>query len=102
MLFNSIQYLIFFPVVFALYWLAPERFRRALLLLASYVFYMSWIPVYGLLILCMTAFNYVLAPLIARFRGAGGRALFALGVVANLATLCYFKYTNFLLGSFKE
>jgi alginate O-acetyltransferase complex protein AlgI len=98
MLFNSIQYLVFFPLVFALYWAAPKRWRRFLLLLASYLFYMSWIPVYGLLIFGMTVCNYLLGLLVARFRGQA-EALFVFGVAANLATLCYFKYTNFILSS---
>ena len=49
MLFNSIDFLIFFPIVTLLYFLIPYRFRYIWLLLASYYFYMAWNPVYALL-----------------------------------------------------
>ncbi len=61
MLFNSLSYLIFFPAVFLLYWLTPHRFRVPLLLVASYIFYMSWKPVYGVLLFGMTVVNYLIA-----------------------------------------
>ena len=54
MLFNSIQFALFLPIVFALYWLTPQRFRWALLLAASYYFYMSWNAKYIVLILLTT------------------------------------------------
>jgi len=44
MFFNSLQFLVFFPVVCALYFATPNRFRWVLLLAASYYFYMSWRP----------------------------------------------------------
>ena len=51
MLFNSIAFLIFFPVVTILYYLIPHRFRWILLLIASYYFYMSWdITLIGLIL----------------------------------------------------
>ncbi len=96
MLFSSISYFIFFPIVFALYWISPVRARRALLLLASYVFYMSWIPAYGLLIMLLTAVNYLLGWMVDSFRNQA-KALLLLGLILNLGTLCFFKYTNFLL-----
>ncbi len=98
MLFNSISYLIFFPLVLLCYWISPARFRRPILLAASYVFYMSWIPAYGLLIGELTAVNYLLALAIDRF-GSQSRYWLLAGLVVNLGTLCYFKYTNFLLKS---
>ena len=42
MLFNSWQFAIFFPVVFAIYWVLPDRFRGVIILISSYYFYMSW------------------------------------------------------------
>lgn len=42
MLFNSITFLIFFPVVCLLYWLLTPRLRNGMLLIASYYFYMNW------------------------------------------------------------
>lgn len=40
--FNSLHFLVFLPVVLLLYWLIPQKFRWAILLIASYYFYMSW------------------------------------------------------------
>lgn len=98
MLFNSLAYLAFFPVVLALYWVCPNSVRRPLLLVASYIFYMSWIPVYGLLLGLMTLVNYVLALMIARFASVA-KALFVLGIIINLSCLLYFKYASFLVSS---
>ena len=49
MLFNSIEFIILFPIVVSLYFLIAHRFRWILLLVASYYFYMAWIPQYILL-----------------------------------------------------
>lgn len=98
LLFSTIPYIIFFPIVFALYWLAPARFRRVLLLIASYVFYMSWIPSYALLIAGLTAVNYALAFGLDRWREKS-QPIFAVGILFNLGTLIFFKYTNFLISS---
>lgn len=98
MLFNSLAYLVFFPIVLGLYWVSPKSCRRLLLLVASYIFYMSWIPVYGLLVAAMTVANYFLAIALHRFQSIS-KPLFVLGIVGNLACLFYFKYANFLISS---
>lgn len=98
MLFSSISYFIFFPIVFLIYWSAPQRARRLILLIASYVFYMSWIPAYGLLIALLTTVNYALAGAIEKFRNRS-KAILVLGLAINLGTLCFYKYTNFLLSN---
>ncbi len=98
MLFNSINYLIFFPVVFAIYWLAPKTLRPLLLLLSSYFFYMSWMPVYGILIFALTVVNYFFGIAIERF-AKRAKPLLVLALITNLGTLAYFKYANFLLQS---
>ncbi|MBX9570427.1 MAG: hypothetical protein K2X77_16135 [Candidatus Obscuribacterales bacterium] len=101
MLFSSISYFIFFPIVFALYWIAPLRARRALLLVASYVFYMSWIPAYGLLIMLLTVLNYFIGWSLESFR-KHSKVLLVFGLIVNLGTLCFFKYTNFLLANLSD
>jgi alginate O-acetyltransferase complex protein AlgI len=101
MLFNSIPYFIFFPIVLALFWLAPKSLRRGLLLIASYVFYMSWIPLYGALIAGLTAVNYGLALGMDRWRN-NAKALFLIGTCFNLGALCYFKYFNFVLSNIMQ
>lgn len=99
MLFNSFTYLLFLPVVVALYWLGPKWLRLNLLLVASYVFYMSWIPAYGLLILALTVCNYFIGIAIDRFDNHKKRVLVG-GLIFNLGCLCFYKYANFLLESF--
>ncbi|MBU6452244.1 MAG: MBOAT family protein [Cyanobacteria bacterium REEB67] len=101
MLFTSLAYLFFFPVVFAAYWCAPKSWRRELLLFASYVFYMSWIPAYGLLLFFLTVCNYFLGLIIDKYRNHG-KTIVTLGLIANIGALAYFKYTNFILDSIKS
>ena len=55
MLFNSLDFLIFFPVVVLVYFVLPYRVRNMWLLVASYYFYMGWDPKYALLIAVSTA-----------------------------------------------
>lgn len=102
MLFNSLQYLVFLPTVFLLYWLVPHRLRVLLLLVASYIFYMSWRPVYGLLIFGLTLGNFLLVPLIAKSEDIKRKKMWlALVVAANLITLAIFKYAYFGLDCMK-
>ncbi|MDZ4835994.1 MAG: MBOAT family O-acyltransferase [Candidatus Melainabacteria bacterium] len=98
MLFSSFNYLVFLPIVFGLYWVLPDKFRKPLLLLASYFFYMSWLPKYGLLLFGLTIANYFLGLLISK--SVDRKKLFlTIAVSINLGCLCFFKYTNFLLDS---
>ncbi len=95
MLFNSLTYALFLPVVVALYWASPAKLRVALLLIASYIFYMSWRPVFIFLILGLTLVNYCFGFLIHRSEKNKKPWLFA-AITTNLATLCFFKYAYFL------
>ena len=99
MLFNSIYYAFFLPVVLALYWAVPRRVRYPLLLVASYLFYMNWFPIYIGLILALTVVNYGFGFLIARQRS---RAWLALAVAVDLGVLGYFKYANFFIGTARD
>jgi alginate O-acetyltransferase complex protein AlgI len=98
MLFNSIKYLLFLPTVFALFWASPKRFRVPILLIASYVFYISWRPVFLLLILGLTAVNFLLGNRIASCsQNIAQKKLFlSVAVATNLLTLAFFKYAYFL------
>lgn len=98
MLFNSINYFLFLPAVLVLFWISPKRLRPALLLLASYFFYMSWLPIYGLLLFFLTVINYFIGFTIEKFRSSA-KPIFILGIAINLGTLGFFKYTNFFLQS---
>lgn len=96
MLFNSWQFILFFPVVVCLYFSLPERFRWALLLGASYFFYMCWKPAYLVLILISTLVDYCAALTMARTSSRLKRkGLLILSLCANLGLLFSFKYFNF-------
>lgn len=95
MLFNSLQYLIFLPVTVILYWLLPFKLRTPLLIVASYIFYMSWKPIYGLLLLALTALNFGFGLAIHKVQSRK-RLMLIMALVANLGVLAYFKYTHFL------
>ncbi len=98
MLFNSAAYLVFLPIVVAIYWSIPFRYRTAFLLLASYFFYMTWKPIYIVLIVVLTAFNYFAGIVIEKEKAR--RKLYLIGaLVANIATLAYFKYAYFAIDS---
>jgi len=101
LLFNSLQYLIFLPTVFLLFWLLPHKLRVPLLLVASYVFYMSWRPIYGLLILGLTAANFGMAFGIAKSE-KHKKLWLAATVALNLIVLGIFKYTGFMLCELKD
>lgn len=75
MLFNSINFLIFFPFVTLIYFLIPHRVRYIWLLVASYYFYMAWNPVYALLMLTSTFITYLSGLLIDRENKLGGGIL---------------------------
>lgn len=96
MLFNSIDFLLFFPVVTILYFLLPHRMRWVWLLVSSYYFYMCWNPRYALLIALSTVITYASGLLIARFSGAK-KLWVALSFLSNLAILFFFKYFGFFL-----
>lgn len=112
MLFNSLSYFVFFPVVFALYWLSGRALKKPVLLLASYIFYMSWIPKYGLLVAALTGVNYAIGLLLAKFNStqqshtsgmsSATRLTLILGLALNLGCLIYFKYVNFICTTFTD
>ena len=58
MLFNSIEFLLFFPIVVVIYFAIPQKLKQLWLLLASYYFYMCWNAKYAILILLSTAITY--------------------------------------------
>lgn len=96
MLFNSIEFLIFFPVVVCLYFMCPHRFRWALLLAASYVFYMWWRVEYIVLIVASTVLDYTVSIRVEQAETSRQRkAWLALSLTGNLGLLFFFKYFNF-------
>lgn len=96
MLFNSLHFLVFFPIVTALFFLLPQKFRWAMLLAASCYFYMVFKPVY-ILILCITiAVDYVSGIYIEKSEGKRRKYFMIASIVTNVAMLAFFKYYNFL------
>ncbi|MDQ1255812.1 MAG: hypothetical protein QG656_406 [Candidatus Hydrogenedentes bacterium] len=103
MLFNSVQYLVFFPAVVAVYFTLPFRFRNVLLLAASYYFYMCWKMEYVLLIVASTLVDYIMALSMARAStSARRRAYLIVSIAFNLGLLFAFKYFNFFNEAFRE
>lgn len=103
MLFNSMEFLIFFPVVCLVYFIFPHRFRWLWLLVASYYFYMCWNPTYALLMGASTIITYISGLLISysnrdknetrkRFKK---KMWVALSFMSNLSILFFFKYFDF-------
>ncbi len=102
MLFNSFTYVFFLGIVLLLYWTSPKRFRVPLLLIASYVFYMSWSPpfglIYGPVIFLDSLYFYALSRAMMRWP-QHKKSILIFGVTTELALLAYFKYASFLAGS---
>ncbi|HEY9868899.1 MAG TPA: hypothetical protein V6D08_07015, partial [Candidatus Obscuribacterales bacterium] len=97
MIFSSLQYLIFLPIAVFLYWRTRGGARLAVVVAASYFFYMSWLPVYGLLLFFLTCANWLLGLAIERSRNRWRKAWLGAALLLNLGCLFYYKYTNFLL-----
>jgi alginate O-acetyltransferase complex protein AlgI len=96
MLFNSIEFLVFFIAVIPLYFILPYRFRVIMLLAASCYFYMFFIPVYIVILFSTIIIDYFAGILIERSSGTKRKAWLVISLVANIGILCYFKYFNFL------
>lgn len=95
MLFNSLQFAIFFPVVTVLYFLCTPRWRWFLLLVASCIFYMALVPQYILILFLLILIDYTAGILIEKTKGARRRSILIVSLTANLAILFFFKYFNF-------
>lgn len=96
MLFNTLQFVVFLPVVIILYFLLPHKFRWVLLLAASYFFYMCWKVEYIFLILFSTLIDYFSGIAMEKFSSRRGRLPFLiLSLCTNLGLLFFFKYYNF-------
>lgn len=95
MLFNSLEFLVFFPLVCIIYFLIQNlRCRNLFLLAASYYFYMCWKPEYALLLLTSTGITYLASLCIAG--GTRHKKLYLiLSLVLNLGILFFFKYYQF-------
>jgi alginate O-acetyltransferase complex protein AlgI len=108
MLFNSVDYLLFLPLVLVLYHLIPKGYRWVMLLVVSYYFYMCWKPFFAVFMLISTLVDYWAAMLMEDAKDQRTkRRYMAASLVVNLGLLFFFKYMNFfayntevLLGKF--
>ena len=103
MLFNSLHFIIFLPVVLFLYNIAG-KYKNHLLLVASFYFYMAWNYYFIALLLFSIVIDYFAALSISRLPDESPkRKLYLfLSLFVNLGFLAYFKYTNFLLGIWND
>jgi len=96
MLFNSVAFLIFFPIVTIIYFLLPHRFRWLWLLGASCYFYMAFVPVYILILGGTIVIDYFAGIWIQNAQGQRRRLFLVLSIISNVGVLAAFKYFNFL------
>jgi len=95
MLFNSLQFLIFFPVVTGLYFILPHKYRWALLLIASCVFYMFFIPAYILILAVTILIDYFAGIFIVKSEGRKKKIFLIISIISTCLVLAIFKYFNF-------
>ena len=104
MLFNSIEYFIFLPCIFILYWFVLKNYLKAqnvLLLVASYVFYGWWDYRFLALICLSTTVDYFVGLALEKEEDLKQRKLLvATSVTVNIGMLGFFKYYNFLIENF--
>jgi D-alanyl-lipoteichoic acid acyltransferase DltB (MBOAT superfamily) len=93
MLFNTVQFFVFLAIVLVVFYAAPRALRRLILLVASYVFYLSWNYKFVVLLLGLTIVDFVAA--IAIENASRKRLFLWISLAANLGMLGFFKYYNF-------
>jgi D-alanyl-lipoteichoic acid acyltransferase DltB (MBOAT superfamily) len=99
-LFNSVHFLLFFPIVTALFFILPERYRNSLLLAASCYFYMVFRPIYILILIFTITVDYFAAIHIAKSAGQRRKWFLIASIAANIGVLSVFKYYNFVNNTF--
>jgi alginate O-acetyltransferase complex protein AlgI len=94
-LFNSLEFLFFFPFVTAGYFLLPHHWRWLWLLIASCIFYMAFVPIYILILVVTIVVDYFAGLLIERTRGVERRRYLITSIIVTCGVLFVFKYFNF-------
>lgn len=107
MVFSSISFLFYFlPITLILYFFAPKKLRNLVLFVMSLIFYAWGEPVYIVLMLFSTVWDYTMGRCIDTNlnRGKRGRArgFLILSIVVNLGLLGFFKYADFLITTFNQ
>ena len=100
MLFNSINFMVFFPIVIMVYFFISRKYRYLWLLVSSYYFYMCWNPKYILLIAASTVITWSSGVLIEKYRTEKKslcKCILAVCFISNIGILVFFKYFDFIL-----
>lgn len=101
MVFSSLNFMfLFFPLVLGIYFLSPRPIKNLILFLASLVFYAWGEPIYVLLMIFSTLVDYFHGWMVQKYRGTGKAKIFLVSsVLINLASLGFFKYSDFIIGN---
>ncbi len=104
MVFSSAVFLLLFlPITLGIYYISPHKIKNTVILLASLIFYAWGEPVYIVIMLFSTVFDYTNGLLLERFEKKNAdrkrRAVLIISVIVNIGLLCFFKYTNFAIDS---
>lgn len=105
MLFNSLEFSVFLPIVFTIYWLlnANIKIQNIFLLFASYVFYAWWNWQFLSLIIISSFVDFFVGKKLHRTTNTKKRKLLLwVSIVVNIGILAYFKYSNFFIHNFIE
>jgi alginate O-acetyltransferase complex protein AlgI len=106
MLFNSLEFAIFLPIVFVLYWFVTNRhlkLQNALIVAASFVFYGWWDWRFLFLLIFSASVDYFVGLSLARNQDERSRkALVGISIIVNLGLLAFFKYYNFFAEGFAD
>ena len=99
MVFSSITFLFYFlPIVLALYYLVPNKFKNLILLISSFIFYFYGEPKYVLLMDFSIISTYICGILVDKYRGTKTAKLFLiLEIIISIGLLIYFKYADFII-----
>ena len=100
MIFNSIEFILFFILVTSLYFTLPHNKRWLLLLISSCYFYMAFVPIYILILGFTIVIDYYAGILIENAVGKKRKLFLMLSLVANIGVLAVFKYWNFIAENF--
>ena len=105
MLFNSLEFGFFFPIVFIIYWAlnSNRKIQNTFLLFTSYFFYGYWDPRFLLLIVISSATDYIVGIQLSKTQIKKNRKiLLGISLAVNLGMLGFFKYYNFFVDNFNE
>ena len=87
MLFNSLDFLIFFPAICYLYFLAPTKYQQIILFIGSCIFYMAFIPYYVLILFLVIIIDYLAAIFMERVKEPQRKLVLLVSIAANLSLL---------------